>query len=566
MVRPVDNLAWRDRFSRDKIAMRPSPNGARPSPHMTYLSLRSLSLASLALLLPLSACATGDDTYDEYGDEYGEDDSEATGTVLDDDLNGLWTGTIDGAPLADDVVIESWSAVGVRVRVGTNVYTMSRSGETLSSSQGSLLIDANASTVRDDALSGTLGGKTLDLVRDVATKPSITLQFPGNRPFRAFLEETIVPAAQRDRESYKKYTKTAVGAFLRSCELYKHASWINKYMKGATISERYASFNKIVSAVNNITATPRRLTKEYKFYNTVTQNLKDPSQAGLALSTFGMYFSTGAGSGLRMALAGDSMAYFITDKPSRAERIGVVAMDTPTHGPLASTFGRQLLDLGAMTDADTVIYTRSMMELLAKSSNASVSQLSAVARSAMTDWYAVMAIEDYRGMAFGYPSLGWGYNMTEVQFYGLIARALGNQVIVGSELRPGEASYADVLNNGNDMQEYTDMARLKQLATNYLKATHPDLVANVKSAFAGIVPDSALDQRARNDIFHYVGAQLYDTQGRSKNLTVANADKAITAVTALISTLAAEKTQFESYILAQGYIKSSTPAPKSTGF
>lgn len=531
---------------------------------MTYLSLRSLSLASLALLLPtLSACATGDDA---YSDDFEDTDSEATGTVADDDLNGLWTGTIDGAPLADDVVIESWSAVGVRVRVGTNVYQMSRNGETLSSSQGSLVIDANASTVKDDALSGTLGGKSLDLVRDVEAKPSITLSFPGNRPFRAFLEETITPAAQRDRESYKKYTKTAVGAFVRSCELYKHASWVNKFMKGATISERYTNFNKIVTAVNNISSTPRRLTKEYKFYNTVSQNLKDPSLGGLALSQFSMYFSTGAGSGLRMPLANDAVAYFITDKPTRAERIGVVAMDTPTHGPLASTFGRQLLDLGEMPTADTVTYTRAMMELLAKSSNASVSQLSGIGRSAMVDWYAVMAIEDYRGMAFGFPSLGWGYNMTEVQFYGLIARTLGNQVIVGSELRPGEASYADVLNNGNDMQEYTDMARLKQLATNYLKATHPDLVANVKAAFVGIVPDSSLDQRARVDIFHYVGAQLYDTAGRSKNLTVANADKAITAVTALISTLAAEKTQFESYILSQGYIKSSTPAPKSTGF
>lgn len=539
---------------------------ASSEPGVTYLSYRSLSLATLAFLLPsVSGCATGDDSIDP-DDEYGDTDSEATGTVSDDDLNGLWTGTIDGQPLADDVVIESWTAAGIRVRVGANVYTMTRNAETLSSAQGSLVIDANASTVRDDALSGTLGGKTLDLVRDVAPKPTITLQFPGNRPFRAFLEDTITPAAQRDRESYKKYTKTAVGAFVKSCELYKHASWVNKYMKGATISERYANFGKIISAVNNITSTPRRLTKEYKFYNTVTQNLKDPTQAGLALSTFGMYFSTGAGSGLRMQLAGDSMAYFITDKPSRAERIGVVAMDTPTHGPLASTFGRQLLDLGAITDADVGVYTRSMMELLAKSSNASVAQLSAVARSAMTDWYAVMAIEDYRGMAFGYPWLGWGYNMTEVQFYGLVARALGNQVIVGSELRPGEASYADVLNNGNDMQEYTDMARLKQLATRYLETKHADLVANVKAAFVGIVPDSALDQRARIDIFHYIGAQLYDTAGRSKNLSVANADKAITAVTALITTLAAEKTQFEAYILAQGYTKSTTPAPKSTGF
>ena len=53
-----------------------------------------------------------------------------------------------------------------------------------------------------------------------------------------------------------------------------------------------------------------------------------------------------------------------------------------------------------MPSADTAIYARAMMELLAKSSNASASQLSGVGRSAITDWYAVMAIEDYRGVAF----------------------------------------------------------------------------------------------------------------------------------------------------------------------
>ncbi len=531
---------------------------------MTHLRLLPLHLFSFAALAAFSACATTDGTDD--ADQLDDIEGDATAAVADDDLNGLWAGTIDGVALSDDVVIDSWSAVGVRVHVGANVYQLTRTGDQLSSAQGSLAIDANNTTVKDDALVGTLGGKALDLHRDTAIKPTITLAFPGDRPFRAFLEDTITPAAQRDREGYKKYDKVTVGAFLKSCELYKHASWVNKYMKGATISERYQNFGKIIAAVNTVSSTPRRLTKEYRFYNAVSQNLKDPSLGGLALSTFGMYFSAGAGSSLRMPLTSDSIAYFITDKPSRAERIGVVAMDTPTHGPLASTFGRQLLDLGAMPAADTAIYVRAMMELLAKSSNASASQLSGVGRSALTDWYAVMAIEDYRGMSFGFPSLGWGYNMTNVQFFGLVARSLGNQVIVGSELRPGEASYADVLNNGNDMQEYADMSRLKVLATNYLKAKHPELIAGLKDAFVGIVPDSALDNRARTDIFHYVAAQLYDTAGRSKNLRGAQADRAVAAVSALVTTLAAEAPQFETYILAQGYTKSTVPAPKSTGF
>ena len=62
--------------------------------------------------------------------------------------------------------------------------------------------------------------------------------------------------------------------------------------------------------------------------------------------------------------------------------------------------------------------------MLTKSDNHSASALSGPGRRAITDWFAVMAIEDYRGVAFGDPELGWGYNMTEVQFFGLIARSL----------------------------------------------------------------------------------------------------------------------------------------------
>ncbi|HSQ64917.1 MAG TPA: hypothetical protein VLM85_16955, partial [Polyangiaceae bacterium] len=323
----------------------------------------------------------------------------------------------------------------------------------------------------------------------------------------------------------------------------------------------------------------RQLIHEKKFTSAVTANLKDPSLAGLALSTFSMYFSTAAGRSIHIPIAADSTAYFITDRPSRAERIGVVAMQTPLHGTLASTFGRQLLDLGAMPSSDDTIYARTMMELLAKSDNRRAASLSPTGRSALTDWFAVMAIEDYRGVAFGWPDLGWGYNMTNAQFYGLVVRSLARpgandstgkpvlgQVIVGSSLEPGDPSYADVLNGGNDMQEYPDMSTLKVLATNYLRQYRPEVVAAVESAFSGIVPKSSLDYRAQNDVFHFVTAELYDSQGRTANLQGAAADAAVNAVTALFDALAKDSASFEAYILAQGYTKSATPAPKSTGY
>ncbi len=527
----------------------------------------------LTLSLTLSACAGAVDPDDNLGDV-----EDAVTVVSDDDLNGIYDVTIDGVE-APDAVIESWPAVGVRVTIGDKVYRMTRSGDQLTTTGGSLAIEVNGSSVRDDGLTGTLDGKHVELVRDTTTKPVQTLTFPGDRPFRAYLEDVITPAAQLDREGYRYYSSSKVGTFIRNCTLYKSGSWARKYMKGATTAEKFTNLNNLISAVNGLRTTPRRLTKEYKFYNTLSQLIADPSQTGLAMSTLSMYFAAGAGSSLRWQFAPDSSAFFITDKVSRAERIGVVAMDTPTHDTLASTFGRQLLDLGAMSAADGPIYTRAMMELLAKSDNRSVAQLSGLAQSALTDWYSVMAIEDYRGMSFGFPGLGWGYNMTNVQFYGLVAHSLSRpgqtdsagkpvigQVIVGSALVPGEASYADVLNNGNDMQEYADMARLKQLASRFLREKHPTEVAAVKAAFAGIVPDSALDSRAQSDIFHYIAAQLYDTQGRSKNLRGAQADAAITAVSNLFAVLRSDSAAFEAFILANGIVKSNVAAPISTGF
>jgi hypothetical protein len=500
-----------------------------------------MKLRTLFLFLPLLAAC---------GDASVESGAEDLSDVTDDNLNGIWSG---------DSVIESWSAIGIRLHTGTSVRSLVRNGV-------SLTIDPRAYGVQDDVLDGTIDGQTVHLARDTSERPPIVLSFPGDRPFRSFLNDVILPEAQRDRESYVVMRPTTMNTFLHSCELYKHGSWQSKYLAGSTYAERNASFSKIVSAVSGIKTTPRQMTHEKKFTSAVTTNLKDQTLAPLAISTFAMYFSTAAGRALRIPIASDSTAYFITDRPTRAERIGVVAMATPLHGPLASTFGRQLLDMGAMPSSDDAVYARTMMELLAKSDNHRAASLSPTGRSALTDWYAVMAIEDYRGVAFGMPDLGWGYNMTNAQFYGLVVRALGGQVIVGTELRPGDPSYADVLNGGNDMQEYPDMSSLKVLATNFLRERHADRVAAVESAFSSIVPKSQLDWRAQSDVFHYITAELYDSQGRTANLKGTLADTAVDAVMSLLTTLAQDSAAFEAYVLAHGYTKSSTPAPKSTGY
>lgn len=542
------------------------------------------NLMFVAALAALSACGPDAElTIDE--ESYVEDLEQDTGAltaVSDDDLNGIYRVTMNGQPFANgDAVISSWTAIGIRLEFDGVTTQLVRSGDVLTGSNVSLTVKQGTSSgVNDDSLDGTINGQAVVLKRDTYVKAPIVLQFPGDRPFRSFLTETIMPMAQRDRESYVTHSASKTGPWLRDCELYRSGSWLRKYFKGETWSEQSTSFHNVINATNYVKGQPRRMTKQYKFTSAINANLKDPSLAGLAISSFSMYFPTAAGRSLRMPITSDAVAYFITDRPVRQEKIGLVVMDTPTHNPLASTFGRQLLDLGEIPDDDIHDYSVAMMDLMAKSSNARATALSGVAKSALVDWYAVMAIEDYRGVAFGWPTLSWGYNMTNVQFYGLIARLLarpgqvdsmGNpvkgQVIVGWELKPGEASYADVLNNGNDMQEYSDMAKLKQLTTQYLRQYHPAKVAAVEAAFAGIVPATELDSRARADIFHYICAQLYDSRGRTAVLKQAGrGDAVVNSVVALIDTLQAESAQLEAFIVSKGYVKSNVAAPKSSGY
>jgi len=110
------------------------------------------------------------------------------------------------------------------------------------------------------------------------------------------------------------------------------------------------------------------------------------------------------------------------------------------------------------------------------------------------------------------------------------------------------------------------MANLKRLATSFLRAEHPAIIDEVEAAFANIVPKSELPERALQDIFHFITAQLYDPLGRTANLQGAAANRAVNAVVAVFDTLSSDSAGFEAYVLAHGYSKSSVAAPKATGF
>lgn len=534
-------------------------------------------LSSIVALgtIQLVGCIDGSVSEGEDLDGDGKADGTQSG-VSADNLNGVWDGKL-GTAAIDDAVIRSWPAVGIELTIGDKVYKLTRTGNKLKAEGVELTIVPNEPGQRDDAISGKVEGKTVKLARDIEVKDTITVQLPGDRPWRMFLADTLAPLAHQDRESYVVMDADRIKEFMATTVLYKAGSFQRKYMKGSTPAERDAHFMQMIDEMDGLETTPRAAIFDPKFTSAVKAHLKDSSLTGLALTNFNLYFTTAAGRSVVMPFTDDTLAYFITDRPVRAAKLGLVVMDTPSHGPLASTFGRQLLDLGEMPPEDTVTYATAMTELLAKSDARTTAQLSGVGKSALVDYYAVMAIEDYRGTDFGNPGLGWGYNLTNAQLYGLLVRALARpgetdsagkpvngQLVVGSQLRPGDPSYVDVLNGGNDMQEYTDMAKLKTLTTKWLRQAHPAVVAEVEAAFAGVISIADADTRAKNDIFHYITGQFYTD--KSAALRGAAADRAVTAVTKLIETITRDSAALETFLLSQGITKSNQPAPKATGF
>lgn len=525
-------------------------------------------LFAAALLASCAAPTTNDDGAESADEELG---------VARDDLNGLWITEQGGVASPSASVIESWPAVGIRAVIGGNEALLTRTGQKLKSTSAglALVIHPNAPGAADDVLDGTAFGQPVRLVRDTAPKPPITIALPKNVDFRSFLVDQIAPAAQRDRESYTVMHSQEISAFIHSCEAYKRHQWQYSYMAGADVAAESAALENIIDAVDGLSTSPRQLIHEPAFSNAVHANVRGDFLYGRAVSDLGLYFSVAAGRSLRMPVTNDARIYFITDRPDRAEKLGLVVTETPTHGLLATTFGRQLLELAGLPATDDGVLARSMMEMLTRSDATRATQLSPGGRSVLTDWYGVMAIEDYRGVAFGHPDLGWGYNFTNAQLFGLVAKALARpaavdtkgkpvvgQVIVGTELRPGDGSYADVLNDGKDMQEYRDMAYLEYLAGSYLLSAHPSAVHAVTDAFAGVVPYAELDERGKRDVFHFVLAQLFDTQGRAKNLTADAARRATNGMGVLFDLLRQESAQLETYILQNGFTKSSEHAPK----
>ena len=467
-----------------------------------------------------------------------------------DDLNGVWTITIDGKAVTGTALTESYSEIGFRIRVpGGAPVVLSRTGDTLwkrkstGTTQTNVLengkpvpVDADVrldmkgfdtKLQADDSLQGKWYGKTAVFKRDVSNKPPIVLRLTGDRPYTAFLREVLIPKTAEDRETYHRFDKYEGSRFLKSCQLYKSSYWIYTYLKSK------ASFDYLIYDMDGVSVAPRTiLSSKFSYALNKQLSTKGLSKAGLAMSSLGMYFSTAAGGSVRIPVATGATIYYITDRRASSTN-GLVVMETPDHPPLASSFGKWQQAFSAMPITDDTSFARGLLETMVRSDTSACEKLSGVGKSAFTDYLGVMMIEDQRGVMFeGFGQ--WGYNMTSGSFCALLARALSHgmtrdgpshvggvapdghdvtpkkelatQVIVSDwdsltpELRPGDITYFDTLNGaddilttsgkrgGDDFSEGEGMTLLMELTTQWLREKYPAQLTRVRDSLKKVVP------------------------------------------------------------------------------
>lgn len=366
-----------------------------------------------------------------------------------DDLNGVWTMTLDGQAVDGRVMTESYHGIWIRQLPSGEPIELERSGDDLTSKAGSTtgITDviggggtANATTPQvklkitglntkdkaDDKLTGTWFGKKAVFSRDLSAKGPIELNLSagiGDRPWVRFMREVLIPKSAEDRETWHRFHKQHGGGWIMGTELGAKGYWISK---GWVRDQN--TFNRVFQDYHDVLNSPRSILST-KLSTLVGNAMRADKQGekGLALSSLGMYFSTASGGSVRLIITEnrDSIVYYITDKRAH-ERTGLVVNATPTHRPLASSFGKWQNDAGEMVLADDDPYDRAVLELMVKSNTSSMNDVSKTGRSAFTDYMGIMAIEDQRGVMFGNDDLDWGRNMTEASFVISIIRALGH--------------------------------------------------------------------------------------------------------------------------------------------
>jgi hypothetical protein len=536
-----------------------------------------------------------------------------------DEVNGLWKVSLNGTA-SGSALTESYPEIGVRLTFQGKKYQLTKSGEWLVLGtppnvgiNGALdgnHIENFESDIKlkmvgfkpestgnpaDDKLEGKFFGKTAVFSRDITAKRPIEIDLtqPRNMPWVRFMREVLIPKTAEDRETFHRFDKVHGHRWLKSTQLGATGYWITK---GWVRNE--AAFTQLSNDMHGVLNTPRSILKTK--FSTALKTAISPSKQGefaLALSSLGMYYSTASGGSVRLIVTSnrDSLVYYITDRRANS-RTGLVINATPLHKPLASSFGKWQNDAGEMTQADDEPYMRGVLEMMTKSTTASMNNVSGTGRSAFTDYFGIMAIEDQRGVMFNNDGLDWGRNMTQASFDIAIIRALSHgetrqkpkydkttkkivltsqkefamQVIDGDELKPGTPSYIDVQNGadnalegghkgGNDCQVYS-MSPMETLTTQWLRKEH---AAELNRLTAACAPFGV--SATTGNIFEDMTIMFYDNERFSK-VTTAQATEITEAALKMFAVIKSDSRKLEAFILANGITKSTEWAPRASGF
>lgn len=531
-----------------------------------------------------------------------------------DELNGLWTVKL-GGQAAGGAQTESYPEIGVRLRHKDKVLKLKRVGDTLVIDDGNNIgiiggingdttVPANSEVKleikglntpdpADDQLVGKYFGKDAVFERDIKVKPPIDITMPGDRPWVRFMREILIPKSAEDRDTYHQFNKDTSTKFLMGTQLGASGYWITK----GWIKDQSA-FYALCNELNGLKNTPRRILNT-RFSPAVQKYMRPDKkgEAALALSSLGMYFSTASGGSVRIHITSndDSIVYYITDRRANS-RTGLVINKTPLHKPLASSFGKWQNDAGDMTLADDEPYMRGVIESMTKSTTASMNQVSPTGRSAFTDYFGIMAIEDQRGVMFNNDSLDWGRNMTQASFDIGIIRALSHgqtrqkpkydkatkkivlsqekelamQVVIDGQLRPGTPSYIDVLNGadnalegghrgGNDCQVY-GMSEMEEHTTAWLRKDHAAEINRLEKALQPFAYTPG-----NSNMFEGMTITFFDNANFSK-VTQAQASEITEAAMAVFRVIKSDSRKLEAHMLANGVTKGSEWAPRASGF
>lgn len=413
-----------------------------------------------------------------------------------DDMNGLWMVKLGGQNQQDVAMTESYFPGGsaITLRFKDKVVQLTKSGNKLTSGAGGMTggLNGEESTaevdltltgfennetfppkITDDVITGRFYGQEIQLKRDLRSKAPVVVRLPGDRPWVRFMREILIPETARDRETYHTFQTGPASKFLKSCQLYVSGYWMGKYLNGGYGPQGKTSFQNIINGMNNMRISPRSISTSR--FGSILRAQMAPDKMdvyALAKSGLGMYFSTAAGGAVRIPVTTneDSYIWYITDRRANSKN-GLVVMLTPTHPPLASSFGKWLLDLSESGREDDEHIARCVLEIMCKSDCSAANKMtSGNGRSGTTDYLGVMAIEDQRGVMFGNDGLSWGYNMTSGMFTSLIARALSH-----GQMRKTPDLYSIIRNDPGKWERFKSGVRAGQDPEAKLRALARDM-------------------------------------------------------------------------------------------